>query len=92
MESSGLIKYFDKIITSESVNVKKPNPKIFQHALEITGAHVNNAIMIGDSVEADIVGAMDLGMHAIHCNFDNMPLTEPNFISVTSLHDIKNHL
>ena len=35
MESSKILHYFDAIITSESVGVKKPNPKVFHHALKV---------------------------------------------------------
>ena len=39
MNTSGILEFFDKIITSESVGVKKPNPKIFHHALEFKENH-----------------------------------------------------
>lgn len=92
MESSKIIDYFDVIITSESVGVKKPNPKVFYHALEVANANKENSIMIGDSIEADINGAMNIGIKAIHCNFENKKLENNNFISITSLLELKQYL
>ena len=48
--------------------------------------------MIGDSVEADINGALNIGMKAIHCNFDASKVSSTEFISVTSLLQIKNFI
>ena len=92
MESSKILNYFDVIITSESVGVKKPNPKVFHHALKVADANTENSIMIGDSIEADILGALNIGMQAIHCNFDEADIKEYNFTSVKSLMEIKQYL
>lgn len=61
-------KYFDQIIVSEEVGVNKPDPAIFQHALDVAGADVGTSLMIGDSIEADIRGALGFGMDAIYFN------------------------
>ena len=87
--NSKIYHYFEKVITSESVGVKKPNPKVFKHALEIANANIDQAIMIGDSIEADINGALGVGMKAIHCNFDTSLVPNNLFISVSSLLEIK---
>ncbi|MCX2838912.1 YjjG family noncanonical pyrimidine nucleotidase [Salinimicrobium sp. MT39] len=69
LESSGILKYFSSITTSEDVGVKKPNPKIFEVALGKAEAKVEESIMIGDNLEADILGAKDFGMQAILYNY-----------------------
>ncbi len=89
MINSKIYHYFKKVITSESVGVKKPNPKVFKHALEIANANIDQAIMIGDSIEADINGALGVGMKAIHCNFDTSLVPNNLFMSVSSLLEIK---
>ncbi len=89
MESSRIISYFDRVITSESVGVKKPNPRVFEYALESAKAKKENAIMIGDSIEADIEGALSVGMKAIHCNFEDEDISNPRFLSIKSLREIK---
>ncbi|WP_298422355.1 YjjG family noncanonical pyrimidine nucleotidase [uncultured Kordia sp.] len=70
IKASGIYDYFEHIIDSESVDVKKPNPKIFNHALELANVTAQNSVMIGDSFEADIKGAMALNMQVIHVDFD----------------------
>lgn len=92
MKKSGLLGYFDQIITSESVGVKKPNPRIFHHALQVSNALQENSMMIGDNLEADVEGAVNAGLQAIHCNFDNEFTEAKNIVSVASLLEIKQYL
>ncbi len=68
LENAGIAKYFDNVITSENVGVKKPNPKVFHFALEKTKAKTYESIMIGDNLEADIYGAKNVGMKAVFFN------------------------
>ena len=65
--------YFDQIINSEMAGVKKPNPIIFQLALNSAKTTSENALMIGDSLEADILGAKAVGLHTLHFNAHNDP-------------------
>ena len=74
INNSGLSSYFENIFTAEKVGYKKPHPIIFEHALDQTNAVANNSLMIGDSLEADILGALNIGMQAIHFNSHNEPL------------------
>ncbi|MFK8058815.1 MAG: YjjG family noncanonical pyrimidine nucleotidase [Polaribacter sp.] len=92
MINSKIHHYFNQIITSESVGVKKPNPKVFNFALEVANANTNNSIMIGDSLEADIYGAINIGLKAIHCNFTDVNSTSKDFITVKTLLEIKQYL
>jgi len=68
IQNSGLEPYFDYIFTSDKVGYKKPHPQIFIKALSVTRALPGSSLMIGDSFEADILGALNQGMHAIHFN------------------------
>jgi putative hydrolase of the HAD superfamily len=65
MIASNMRHYFKTVTNSEMVGVKKPNPKIFNYALEIAKAEPQQSIMIGDNLEADIEGALNVGMDAI---------------------------
>ena len=56
------------MLTAERAGVKKPHSAIFEKALEEAGVEAKNSLMIGDSYEADIAGAVALGMQAIHFN------------------------
>jgi putative hydrolase of the HAD superfamily len=92
MKNSKISHFFDVFVTSESVGVKKPNPKVFEHALKLANATKENSIMIGDSIEADVLGAINIGMKAIHCNFENDNIENRNFKSISSLFEIKQYL
>ena len=92
MASSKILPYFKEVITSDSVGVKKPNAKVFQFALKKANAKAEHSIMIGDSIEADILGAINVGMKALHCNFENKKVAKNNFNSITSLKEIKQYL
>ena len=74
LESSGIVKFFKNVFTSEDFGYKKPHPLIFKKALEITDTSPSCAIMIGDNLEVDILGSMQQGMQAIHFNSNNDPL------------------
>ena len=91
LSRSNILKYFDHIITSESVGVKKPNPRIFKHALELANARPNESLMIGDSIEADVLGAMNVDMQAIHFNYDDRPV-ESTVTSINNLAELKRFL
>ena len=68
MDKAGLTKYFEQVITSEAAGVRKPDPMIFQYALEKCGATKENSIMIGDDLPVDIMGAADYGIDQIYFN------------------------
>ncbi len=89
IEKSGLSKYFNVVVTSECLGIKKPNPEIFQHALSKAKALPEESVMIGDSYEADIEGAINIGMNTIHLT-DNK--TDNNNISINSLSNLKQYL
>ncbi|MDA3906599.1 MAG: YjjG family noncanonical pyrimidine nucleotidase [Bacteroidales bacterium] len=83
VKNSGLSPYFETIITSEMIGVQKPDPKIFLFSLGKTSAKIGEALMIGDDLEADILGAQKIGMDQIYVNFEkkphaNLPLYEVN--------------
>ncbi len=91
LRRSGIRKYFDQVITSESVGVKKPNPKIFDFALQSANALPEHSIMIGDNLEADVQGALNMNMSAIFCNFEKQVINE-EIISIHNLYELKKHL
>ena len=74
IKNSGLSSYFENIFTAEKVGYKKPHPIIFEYALDYSQTVAHNSLMIGDSLEADILGALNVGMQAIHFNSHNEPL------------------
>ncbi|QMU27172.1 YjjG family noncanonical pyrimidine nucleotidase [Adhaeribacter radiodurans] len=68
MASSDLHGYFTEVITSECINCSKPDRKIFEHALNRANVKAVDSLMIGDSLEADILGAKNAGIDQIYFN------------------------
>ena len=66
-----LKKYFSTVVISEVVGVHKPHPKIFHHAVDNANTTIANSVMIGDSLDADIRGAQNVGMDAVYFNPNN---------------------
>ena len=59
LNEAGYNQYFDLIITSEELGIRKPNPKIFKKTLKELGVKPDEAVHVGDNVEADMYGALD---------------------------------
>jgi putative hydrolase of the HAD superfamily len=76
--------YFQHVIISEVVGVNKPDKAIFEHALNLAGTTKNESLMIGDSLEADVRGALDFGMDAIY--FNPAGLDKPDDVPVQITH------
>ena len=66
LRNSAIDNYFKTVTTAEEVTYKKPHPKVFYHALNKAQADKKESLMIGDNLEADIIGAVQIGMQAIH--------------------------
>ena len=62
LEKWGIMKYIDLVIASAEEGVSKPNPKIFEIALQRAKCEANKAIMIGDRIDNDIMPAKKMGM------------------------------
>lgn len=73
LRNANINSYFEQVINSEMAGVKKPNPIIFELALTKANVSSSSSLMIGDSLEADILGAKDSGFHTLHFNAHNEP-------------------
>ena len=74
LQYSGIAHYFQQLITSEKSYSMKPHREIFDVALQLAGARVEDSIMIGDAVDIDIAGALNAGWHCAYYN----PLGTPH--------------
>lgn len=91
LTNSGIGKYFQTVTNSETAGVKKPNPIIFEKAMQKAGCFPHQSIMIGDCLEADVQGALDVGMRAVF--FNEFQIEVPNHIQqVHHLIELKKHL
>ncbi len=68
LKNSGLDKYFIEVITSEASNSLKPHKEIFDYAFKKTNAKPEQSIMLGDSIDVDILGGMNAGIDQVHIN------------------------
>lgn len=81
--------FFDQLIFSEKVGVKKPHPLIFKKALKNSGATANNSVMIGDDYYADIYGAQRVKMDSIYFNFHQTPHQHRTDKEISCLSELK---
>jgi putative hydrolase of the HAD superfamily len=95
-DKSGLRDCFAHIVLSEEVGCQKPNPRIFEVALRMNGLQAEDVVMIGDSWNSDIQGAINAGIDQIWVTDkaldgkDNLG-NEVTYV-VNSLGDVKNIL
>ena len=91
LKNSGIHSYFKTITSSEEVGVKKPNPVIFRRALEKADVEKEESLMIGDSFEADILGAEASGMKTLFYNYREEKVPK-GYQYIDNLLEIKKHL
>jgi putative hydrolase of the HAD superfamily len=72
IQHAGIANYFEHIVISEAVGLKKPAHEIFDHALALFDLTADQALFVGDHWENDIVGAQNAGMTAIWLNPDQV--------------------
>jgi putative hydrolase of the HAD superfamily len=92
LQKSNLDKYFVTITNSEAAGHKKPHENIFKHALTIANASKTESIMIGDSYEADVLGAQNFGIKAVYFNPKAEMISQNQIIQIQSLTQLKNIL
>lgn len=92
LQKSNLANYFVTVTNSELAGHKKPHQNIFQYALSLAKASKNQSIMVGDSIEADVLGAMNFGMKAVYFNPANEQVSNEQIIQIQKLTQLKNIL
>jgi len=86
LQHSGLDSYFKTVITSEGSNSLKPHREIFEYAFRETGALPDNSIMIGDTIDVDILGALNAGFDQVHVNHltqERVPVKDGHYPTYT---------
>jgi putative hydrolase of the HAD superfamily len=92
MKSSDIEKYFKNVITSEMAGHKKPDIRIFEFSLRTANASVHNSIMIGDNMQADIIGARNANIHQVFFNPKELKHNEDVTHEIKSLNELFNLL
>ena len=83
----GLDPLVDFMVTSEETGLAKPDPGIFHAALERNGSRAEESVMVGDSWEIDVEGALAAGIRPVWFNFDGS--TSPEARDVARLDSFK---
>lgn len=95
LEKAGLLKYINKVFTSEIIGYEKPDKAFFEECIKcLDGIAPNEVMLIGDSITADIIGGINYGLKTCWFNFYNEAISnniKPDFI-INKLTDIKNIL
>lgn len=92
LQKSNLTDYFVTITNSELAGHKKPHENIFQYALTLANASKNQSIMVGDSIEADVLGAINFGMKAVYFNPANEQVSHDSIVQIQKLTQLKSIL
>ena len=71
LENLELADHFKFILPSAVVGSAKPDKKIFEEALRLSGVKPHEACHIGDEIKTDIVGARNVGIYGILIDRDN---------------------
>lgn len=72
--------YFDTVLISESVGLRKPDPRIFKKALENLSVSAENSIFVGDHPEADVQAARNAGMISVWKRDDYWGFAEADYV------------
>ena len=68
LQITGLAGYFDVLVCASDVDAGKPDPRIFEHALQFLGLDAASTWHVGDSLSSDVAGALAAGMTAVWLN------------------------
>jgi putative hydrolase of the HAD superfamily len=89
LEQSKMLHYFEQVITSEQVGVKKPHPDVFKHAMLKAFCKPEESVMIGDDLPVDILGAKAVGMHQVYFNPAQLSHSEEITYEITCLSQLQ---
>ena len=90
LNNSGLSSYFRNVITSEICNSLKPKKEIFEFAMQKAGSTLADSIMLGDNLDADIQGAINVGMDNVFVNHINTTTELQPTYTITHLKELEN--
>lgn len=89
IKSSKIEHYFREVITNERAEARKPDKKIFDYAVNVTKARLEESLMIGDNYEADILGAINAQMDSVFYNPDGMVADKKPTFDIRRLIELK---
>ncbi|RRJ90897.1 noncanonical pyrimidine nucleotidase, YjjG family [Paenimyroides tangerinum] len=88
LKNSNLNQYFCTVTNSELAGAKKPDARIFKYALNLANVKPEHSLMIGDNLDADIKGALNIGMQVVW--FDEYRTNQlQSFTTINKLNELK---
>ncbi len=88
LEKAGIRDYFSAIITEEMAGVPKPDKRIFEYALKVSGCRAEKAVYIGDNLQEDAMASGQAGFRGVWLNRDNLKCEE-NIESISRLTEFR---
>jgi len=89
LDQAGLMDAFGAVVISGEVGVGKPSPDVFRMVLDRLGADPDDSVMVGDSWERDVVGALGAGMRAVWiADGRTAPDSDPRVTVVDSVREL----
>lgn len=93
LTKAGIFQYVNHLFVSETIGVDKPDVEFFKRAFTyLPKLTPSQAVMVGDSINADILGGKNFGMQTIWFNKSKLPKNDMPDFTVYRLEEIKNIL
>lgn len=89
LKNSGIIQFFEKVITSDNAGAQKPKAAIFEYALSTANAKKKESLMVGDDLQVDILGAKKFGLDQVYFNPDKKSHNQNLTYEIFSLNQLK---
>jgi putative hydrolase of the HAD superfamily len=88
LKNSNIDHYFDHVITSERAGYSKPDVRIFEYSMNLANTDIASCVMIGDNLQADILGAKNAGINQVFFNHGNEVHAEEITHEINSLKEL----
>jgi len=88
LAATGLTPLLDGALSSAEVGAPKPDPEMFARALALAGATAEEAMHVGDDVEADVAGARAAGLTPVLIDRDGSLDAPPGVLRIASLAEL----
>jgi putative hydrolase of the HAD superfamily len=92
LEKLGLAARLDIVVTSQDAGFTKPQPEIFQYALNKSGVKPTDAVYVGDQYQVDMVGAKSAGIQGVLIDRDDYYKEQLDCPKIKTLGEIVNYL
>ena len=79
LQVAGILHYFSDLFVSDDIGAEKPSEAFFEEAMRRSGVAPNEVLFIGDSLQADMMGALRSGIDRCWYNSHAAPVTQRAF-------------